>query len=428
MNWGQKFRFQQYWKNNLWMIPVLCAFVGAGLAFSTVTIDKQSHWFGGLSYNESVAISLLAALLGATVSFTGFVFTMLLLVPQFAGAQLSPRVLQYLYRDGKLKLTFGLLVGSMVYVFIVLSNMRGGFVPRLSLWLAGVLVITSILVFVAFVSHFIQNLRPATAASAVANVGYRIIQGVYPQPYSGEWLRATAYAQLPGDSPTQLLRHTGLGGTILSLCERDLVALAERTGGVLVLPRAVGDYVANGSVIVEVWGADKRLAASVVREMIPLGAERTFEQDPRLAFRILVDIAIKALSPAINDPTTAVQLLDRIEGLLMELLKRDLSAGVLRDSAGRLRVLVPFPTWDEYLNLALTEIRHFGYNSVQVVRRMRWLLEDLAEVAPMEYQDSIAEQLARLDQSIVRGFPDELDMDWSRGSRWERVVQQPSIA
>src|SRR5262249_27528876 len=298
MTWGRRFRLYQYWKNNLWMIPVLCAIVGAGLAFATVDIDKKSHWFDFLTYDEAVSTALLAALLGATVSFTGFVFTMLLLVPQFAGAQLSPRVLQYVYRDRRLKPTFGALVGSMVYVFVVLSHMRDGFIPRFSLWIAGGLVIVSTLVFLAFVSHFIQNLRPATAASAIATVGRRVIDDIYPRPYSGGWSPADAYAEVGHHTAVQRLRHRGLGGTILALGERDLLAVAERTDAVLVLPRAVGDYVADGSVIVEFWGAKEPLSESTLRDLIPLGAERTFEQDPCLAFRILVDIAIKALSPA----------------------------------------------------------------------------------------------------------------------------------
>ena len=140
---------------------------------------------------------------------------------------------------------------------------------------------------------------------------------------------------------------------------------------------AVGDTVLKPMPLLHVLGARKPIDERKLRNAIELGNGRTFEQDPKYAIRLLVDIAIKALSPAINDPTTAVQALDQIEDLLLRLGQRHLEIGAYRDSGGELRLVIPCPTWDDLLRLAFSEILFFGATSVQVMRRMNALVADL---------------------------------------------------
>ncbi len=137
-----------------------------------------------------------------------------------------------------------------------------------------------------------------------------------------------------------------------------------------------------------------------------LGDERTFEQDPKYVIRLLVDIAIKALSPAINDPTTAVQALDQIEDLLFRLGRCQLEIGRYWDSQGVLRVLIPFPTWEDFLRLALDEIRFCGANSVQVTRRMMALIKSLLAVLPAERHAALRHWERRVQGTIQRTFED----------------------
>ena len=137
-----------------------------------------------------------------------------------------------------------------------------------------------------------------------------------------------------------------------------------------------------------------------------MGSERTFEQDPKYAIRLLVDIAIKALSPAINDPTTAVQALDQIEDLLLRLGQRYLEIGRHWDDDGKLRLVVPFPTWDDILRLAFDEICFYGATSVQVIRRMNALVADLSRAVPKERRPAIEALDARLKAIIARSFLD----------------------
>ena len=142
---------------------------------------------------------------------------------------------------------------------------------------------------------------------------------------------------------------------------------------------AVGDTLLDGSVVLHMHGASGRLAENDLMRAIHLGTERTFEQDPKYPIRLLVDIAIKALSPAINDPTTAIQAIDQIEDLLRRLARHELDTGLVRDPAGVLRLVVLMPTWEDYLMLAFDEIRQFGVGSIQVMRRLRAALTGLLE-------------------------------------------------
>jgi uncharacterized membrane protein len=185
-----------------------------------------------------------------------------------------------------------------------------------------------------------------------------------------------------------------------------LLALAAREKASFAMEWAVGDTVVEGVPLLRVLGGGRPVPEAKLRRLVRLGEERTFEQDPKYAIRLLVDIAIKALSPAINDPTTAVQALDQIEDLLLRLGGRSLSAGRAHDASGALRLTFPVPSWEDFLVLAFDEIRYCGANSIQVMRRMRALLQDVAEHVPPERRPALERYLVRVDTGIRRAFED----------------------
>jgi uncharacterized membrane protein len=133
------------------------------------------------------------------------------------------------------------------------------------------------------------------------------------------------------------------------------------------------------------------------------------EQDPAFAFRIIVDIAIKALSPAINDPTSAVVALDQIRYLLREVGIRRLDTGLVHDRKGDLRLIYRTPNWEDFVGLAVTEIRQFGADSVQIARRMRAMLESLMQSLPSTRVPALRQELMLLDCLIERAFADAED-------------------
>jgi len=171
----------------------------------------------------------------------------------------------------------------------------------------------------------------------------------------------------------------------------------------------VGDFVAAESPLFRIFGGQGGPSASALCQSVALGQERTMEQDPAFAFRIIVDIASKGLSPAINDPTTAVLAIDQIHHLLRSVGGRHLDEGLVHDRSGSLRLVYRTPDWEEFVCLAVTEIRHFGGTSIQVARRLRAMLENLAEVLPPECTALLRRELELLHRSAQRSFPEPED-------------------
>jgi uncharacterized membrane protein len=196
---------------------------------------------------------------------------------------------------------------------------------------------------------------------------------------------------------------------VTSIDVQRLVASARMINGVILVECAVGDTLLLGTTILRAHGKAQAGVEEQLRTSVHLGEQRTFEQDPKFALRLLVDIAIKALSPAINDPTTAVQAIDQIEDLLRRLATCDLEACRAFDEDGILRVIYQMPTWEDYLALAFDEIRQFGSTSIQVMRRLRSALVELAGCIGSERAGAVRAYLDHLDSSIERSGFDPQD-------------------
>jgi len=188
-----------------------------------------------------------------------------------------------------------------------------------------------------------------------------------------------------------------------------LVQLASTADAVIEVAVAVGDTVEESMEVVRVIDGCAPIDEQALRDCIGLGVERTFEQDPKYAIRLLVDIAIRALSSAINDPTTAVQALDQIGDLLLRLARRRLEIGAVYDDRGALRLTFPTPTWDDYLWLAFGEISSYGASSLQVMRRMNSLVADLMVIVPPERRPALHFWQARLRRRVTTTFTDPDD-------------------
>jgi uncharacterized membrane protein len=202
------------------------------------------------------------------------------------------------------------------------------------------------------------------------------------------------------------------GGAIQAIDFRGLGKWAHAHESLVVLRHPVGDFVSAGAALIEVYGPEPHPDAEArLRSMVALGVERTIEQDPAFAVRIMVDIAIRALSPAVNDPTTAVQVLDHLEDLLRLVGQTDLSdhAQPLADMDSGL--VIPVRRWSDYLTLSVTEIREYGDTSIQVVRRLRAMLEELAEAVLPERREEVLRELQRLDDAVAAKWSASVDLD-----------------
>jgi uncharacterized membrane protein len=213
----------------------------------------------------------------------------------------------------------------------------------------------------------------------------------------------------------QTIKYSGDPRAIVTFDIEALVQQARAAEAIIVMTCAVGDTLVDDTLMARVHGVENLLSDKELMRAVRVGRERTFEQDPKYPIRLLVDIAIKALSPAVNDPTTAVQAMDQIEDLLRRLGRRDLDAGYARDADGVLRLTFPMPTWEDYLALSFDEIRQFGTTSVQVMRRLRSALAGLMESITVPSRiEALRRYVRHLDLAIDRSSFDAEDQTMAR--------------
>jgi uncharacterized membrane protein len=251
------------------------------------------------------------------------------------------------------------------------------------------------------VEHMSKELRPATVMADVAAEGIRVIKAVYPIIIAQGALEKQLDEAFLG-TPSRIILHAGRRGVIKAIDIGSLVDLAIRTSCTIEVVPQVGDFGTSNDPVFRLYGDGAAVTSKELLGHIGLEPERTLERDPAFAFRIVVDIASKALSPAINDPTTAVLALDQIHNLLREVGRRRLNAWLVLDSTGYPRLVYRTPDWEDFVALAVTEIRQFGANSTQVARRMRAMLEKLIPLLLPDRSSVLRQEL--LKSTVDQGF------------------------
>jgi uncharacterized membrane protein len=353
------------------------------------------------------AIALLSAIASGMLPLTGLVFSLAFVMVQFSATAYSPRLVAWFAGSAMMSHSLGVFTATFLYAVAALAwvdRAGAGKVPLLTVWCAIVLLLVSVVLFVLLVEK-LTLLQISRVLAYAGDQGRAVIERDYaPLGEGGQEARGAAADDLPAER--QVVLHRGGPAVIQAIDVKGLVALAVREGAVVAMAWAVGDTLVDDMPLLRVHGGRRPVPEHRLRRLVRLGSERTFEQDPKYAIRIIVDIAIKALSPAINDPTTAVQALDQLEDLLLRLGRVNLSAGRVRDKSGGLRLVSPVPKWEDFLVLAFDEIRYCGANSIQVMRRMRALLQDLMANVPPERRAALQRYLARVDNGIRRTFED----------------------
>jgi uncharacterized membrane protein len=406
MTWEQRYRWRQTARTSL----VLWA--GASLLAALIVapvvrwLDRETGWvlFG---FSADGARAVLSVLVGSMLTFVVFVLSATLIVVQLASGQSSPRVIAMVLATPWVKIALGMLTFTYAYTLAALGRIELR-VPDLHVGVAILLNLACLVVFFQFVHRLSTGLRPASLIQLVADRAQRVIDDVYPPPYDPQRTEQPATGIVPA-SPTQVIEFAGPSGVVLAFSVNDLARLASEGGAIVEMVPQVGDFIAAGDPLFRIHGDIRPVPAEALRGCVAIGPERTIDQDPRFVFRVLVDIASKALSPAINDPTTAVLALDQIQHLLLILGRRHLHEGQVRDADGKLRLVYGTPDWPDFVMLAVSEVRQFGAGSIQVDRRLRAMLERLIEVLPQARRRPLEEELALLGSAIQRKFDDEED-------------------
>ncbi|MFC9324922.1 DUF2254 domain-containing protein [Kitasatospora sp. NPDC057015] len=411
-SWAARFRLRQYTKASLWIVPLLGLVLGVALAEAALAADGAAWLRHDWHYSATTASSVLSSVIGSMIALLGFVVTIGVLVIQQATGTLSPRYMRLWYRDRLQEAVLATFTGTFAFAYALLRSIEENSVPDLGVTLAGVAVSVSLLLLLVYLNRFTHNLRPVAIADIVGRMGEKVLDAGATRIRGS----AATAAWTPAPTGTVTLVRAGRGGVIQAVNASRMVALATRHDWVLVMNHSVGDFVPPGAALVEVHHdgsvpPDPRRVAG----LLALGSERTIEQDPAFALRILVDIAIRALSPAVNDPTTSAQVLNHIEAFLYAAGRIGLgSRYVIADERGRPRLVVPGRTWEEYLQLAVSEIREYGATSLQVCRRLQSLFEGLLDALPAECLPAVRTELDLLTASVERAFADAPRRDTAR--------------
>lgn len=385
-------------RNSLAVVPVvglvggwLLARVLSTRALNENLADWIDEWFGRLAgedrswvwFSAATFQTVTATVAAAMLTFIGVVFSLSILALQVASSQLSPRIMRTFVRSNVVTWTLAVFLATFVYALTVLSAIQPGadgvraFEPFIAYYVLLGLVAATLGMFVAYVSHVVRLIRIHHILDAVVAETHEAIEHTAARVVARRTVPEPVFDTAPA-APIEADRS----GVIALVGIERLARLAERHDCVLVLCARIGDHVSAGLPLVDVHGADGPTAGEI-RRQIDLGPERTLHGDPAFGLRQIVDVAIRALSPAVNDPTTAVQAIDRLVDLLV-LIGRSPDEPVhwLGPSGDRVRVVIPARSWNDLVDLALTEIVGCGHGSPQVTRRLAAALADLVDVLP----------------------------------------------
>ena len=408
LHWNRRYALKSYLTGAMWPVPLLAILVyqvfhAAVYALNAWLVrigllDEQTAFFG---LSVAGARSLLETAISANLSFLVFTFGSLLVAIQVAGGQYTPRIIAtILLRDNMIRFTVGWFVFSLGFAVRVLTRMDET-AHQLDTFVAAILGTISIMVFLFLIDYAARLLRPVSLAARVGRMGIDVIEDVYPQATTRP-RPATPSREL--GLPVRTVTHAGAAGVVLAADVAGLVAQARRANGTIEFVPLVGDFLAVDEPLFKLYGGASVIDDRQLRGAVALGTERTMEQDPTFAFRILVDIAIKALSAAINDPTTAVLAIDQLHRLLRLAGLRDLRDDEHRDDASQLRLVFRTPNWEDFVHLSCTEIRHCGAGSIQVMRRLRSMLENLMQTLPPHRHAELRLQLDLLDRTVEGSY------------------------
>jgi uncharacterized membrane protein len=403
MTWLQRYRLRHFLQFSFWFVP-MGAIVAALFAVRAVRwLDDQTGW-SWFAFTEAGARGVLDSLSSSMLTFIVFAVSALLLAVQLASGQLTPRIIALVFALRRVKLSVGVFVFAYTFTLGALGRVEQQHVPQLLVFLTVFSNLSSIIIFFWFVQQIGMSLRPVAILEGLWERGRQVIDSVYPSAFN---LMAPASPLLDRQAlpkPARIIEYAGNSGTFLAFSIQDLVAAAQQAECVIELLPQVGDFVSRGDPLFRVYPADRHIDEAALHHMVAFGPERTMEQDPGFAFRIMVDIAARALSPAVNDPTTAVLALDQLHRLLRYIGLKQLDPGRVSDRQGTLRLLYPTPQWEDFVMLAVSEIRLFGASSLQVPRRLQAMLEHLIAILPEARIPALRQELALLHNVVERVY------------------------
>jgi uncharacterized membrane protein len=399
MAWNRWYGIRSYIGSSLWVIPFIALVLEQIFLRGVLALSDRLDWTPLWPLAPEATSTALQTIITLSLSFLVFTFGSILVAIQVASGQLTPRIIATaLLRNNVIRLTAGLFVFTLLFSIGAVARLKTS-EPRLMLWLAGFLGLASIAAFLHLIDYAARLLRPGSILWRIAEDGGDVVRNVYPRPLrdADGSLRAP-----PLGEPDVTIPHRGGAAVVIAVNLPALVAEARRADCLVELVPRVGDFVGVGEPVFRIFGGKRAADPGKLIGSVALAPERTIEQDATFALRVIVDVAIKALSPAINDPTTGVLAIDQLHRLLRLIGRRHLHDEIVQDADGKGRLVLRTPDWDDFVQLACCEIRLYGAGNFQIARRQRAMIEDLAANLPERRHPPLRQELRLLDQAIDR--------------------------
>lgn len=435
-------RLQKYWetlRGSYWFVPTLMALGAVALAYGLVRVDQRSGetlidqvgWI--YSGGPEGARAVLSTIAGSVIGVAGVTFSITIAALTLASSQFGPRLLANFMRDTGNQVVLGTFIATFLYCLLVLRTIRGvedaSFVPQLSVTAGVGLAIASLGVLIFFIHHVALSIQAPQVVHNVAADLHHTIEQMYPQQI-GSGPREVEPGPDRQQVPESFEKHNAPvlshhNGYIQAVGDERLMELATEHDVVLRIEHAPGNWVVRDQPLVRIWPDSK--ASSELRDEIAeafiLGHRRTNVQDLAFTIHQLVEVAVRALSPGINDPFTAIQCVDQLSAGLVHLAGVDFPAAMRVDEAGKLRVIArDGPTFRGMVDAAFNQIRQYGRDSVAVTIR---LLEAIETVLPFTRYEEQRAALLRQAEMILEGaemaIPEGQDIADVK-SRYNRVL------
>lgn len=385
-------------RTSYWVLPAACLLLAGGLAYGLTGVDRRlgDFWPDWLNWifrgSAGGAQALLSAIASAVLGVAGTTFTITIAVLTLTSSQYGPRLLRSFLKDPGNQAVLGTFMGTFLYCLLVLGSVRGAdegfFVPRVAVAFGLLLGVLSVAMLIYFIQHIVTTIQVGHIVQMAGQDFVDAIDRMCPEADDPELeLGEERFTRDPPRPLRNVAAHEAVGckkdGYIQGVDVESLVDAAKRYGVIIHLTRRPGDFVPTGAALARVTPADNVTdeVREKVNDAISVGGHRTATQD--LAFPIiqLSDIAVRALSPGINDPGTAIMCLDQLSEGLCQVARRGMPRHTASDDEGRVRVLLTRPTFDDLLEIAIGQIRRYGAGDVEVVSRLLGLLTDVAAAA-----------------------------------------------
>lgn len=404
------------WQNvrdSLWFFPALLTLAGALLAVLVVELDARGVLPGDsdpiwlYTGSSAGARQVLSAIAAGIITVTGVVFSVTIVALQLASTQYTPRVLRNFTADRANQVVLGVFIGTFTYALLVLRVVRGEepvalengehFIPHLAVVVAVILALVSIGFLIFFIDHLARSIQASHILQRVTDETLAVLRRRVPERF-GVAADDDVEAATPAGQGTVIAAEES--GYIQGIDEEALSRLLGRSHLTVRLERDVGEFLLPGTALATVWPAvgDDPSVARDIRRTYLLGAERTPHMDMERGVIELSDIALKGLSPSVNDPTTATLCLDRIMEVLHAFANQALPGRVRRRAEGNGCLIVPRTELDRLTDVALDQIRHFGVGNPRFAVTLLDRLGQLGRVVP----DGAKAPVARHAAAVLR--------------------------